>query len=207
MAPTASRPSTSGTHLEDRVPLYVEPKLNEYDFKPEGITCDGQPVKFPGLHSPMALALANDGKLMVADSDTSPRQQVLFYDITDPKHPKLTRAFGEYGGIAAGKPGEVTPTKFWGIRGIGMDAAGNLYVAMSEMGTVLRKFTPDGELAWELRGDFFVDLACADPTTDGQDVWGIQEHYRMDYCSPPGRRPSGSATRWPGTSTQTTRAD
>jgi hypothetical protein len=112
---------------------YVEPKFHEYDFKPRGIACDSEPVNFPGLFEPMALALAIDGQLMVADSQTGPRQQVLFYDITDPKRPKLTRAFGDYGGIASGKPGEVTPTKFWGIRGIGMDAVGNLYVAMSEM--------------------------------------------------------------------------
>ena len=166
---------------------YVEQKFHEYDFKPKGITCDGEPVKFPDLFEPMALALADDGQLMVADSQTSPRQQVLFYDITDPKQPKLTRAFGDYGGIASGKPGEVAPTKFWGIRGIGMDAQGNLYVAMSEMGSCLRKFTPEGKLVWELRGDFFVDLVCADPLTDGRDVWGIQEHYVMDYTQPPGK--------------------
>jgi hypothetical protein len=166
---------------------YVEPKFHEYDFKPKGITCDGAAVTFPQLYEPMALALAKDGRLMVADSQTSPRQQVLFYDITNPQQPKLTRAFGDYGGIASGTPGEVTPTKFWGIRGLGMDAAGNLYVAMSEMGTVLRKFTPEGKLLWELRGDFFVDLACADPRTDGRDVWGIQEHYVMDYSQPPGQ--------------------
>jgi hypothetical protein len=134
----------------------------------------------------MALALANDGKLMVADSQTGPRQQILFYDITDPKAPKLARAFGDYGGIASGAQGVVTPTKFWGIRGTGMDAEGNIFVAMSEMGTCLRKFTPAGALVWELRGDFFVDVACADPETDGMDVWGVQEHYRMDYAKPPG---------------------
>jgi len=165
---------------------YVEPKFHEFDIKPKGIVCDGEPVSLPELYEPMALALANDGQLMVADSQTGPRQQVLFYDLTNPKHPKLTRAFGDYGGIASGKPGEVTPTKFWGIRGIGMDAAGNLYVAMSEMGSCLRKFSPEGKLLWELRADFFVDVACADPTTDGRDVWGIQEHYLMDYTRPPG---------------------
>jgi hypothetical protein len=105
---------------------FVEPKFHEYDFKPKGITCDGEAVKFPDLFEPMALALANDGQLMVADSQTSPRQQVLFYDISDSKKPKLTRAFGDYGGIGSGMPGEVTPTKFWGIRGTGMDAAGNI---------------------------------------------------------------------------------
>jgi len=166
---------------------YVEPKFHEYDFKPKGITCDGEIVAFPGLFEPMALALANDGQLMVADSQTGLRQQVLFYDITEPKRPKLTRAFGDYGGIVSGKPGEVAPTKFWGIRGIGMDAAGNVYVAMSEMGSCLRKFSPEGKLLWELRADFFVDVVCADPTTDGRDVWGIQEHYLMDYAKPPGQ--------------------
>ena len=62
---------------------YVEPKYHEYDFNPKGITCDGGPVKFPDLYEPMALALANDGQLMVADSQSSPRQQVLFYDISN----------------------------------------------------------------------------------------------------------------------------
>ena len=55
----------------------------------------------------MALALANDGQLMVADSGTGPRQQMLFYDITDSAKPKLTRAFGERGGVASGIAGTV----------------------------------------------------------------------------------------------------
>ena len=147
----------------------------------------------PNLFQPTALAVANDGRLMVADSLTGPRQQVLFYDISDLDHPKLTKAFGDYGGIASGTPGEVTPTKFWGIRGIGMDAQDNVYVAMSEMGTVLRKFTPEGKLVWELYGHFFVDVACADPLTDGNDVWAIQEHYVMDYT-----QPAAKQAKWVG---------
>lgn len=172
---------------------YIDPKNNEYDFIPKRIECDGQEVRFPDLHQPTALALANDGALMVADSLTGPRQQVLFYDITDSIRPKLIKAFGEYGGIASGTPGEVTPAKFWGIRGIGMDRDGNIYVAMSEMGTVLRKFSPDGKFLWELYGHFFVDVACPDPSTDGLDMWGIQEHYKMDYS-----RSSGKEATWIG---------
>ena len=169
------------------VVTYVDPKHQEWDFMPKGIQCDGRDVTFPELFQPTALALANNGQLMVADSLAGPRQQVLFYDVADPDHPRLTRAFGERGGIGSGTPGAVTPTKFWGIRGLGMDAAGNVYVAMSEMGTVLRKFSPDGKMLWQLYGLCFVDLACADPTTDGRDVWGIQEHYVMDYAKPAGR--------------------
>jgi len=180
-------------HRWKLVVTYVDPRHQEWDFLPKGIQCDGQDVTFPELFQPTALALANDGQLMVADSLTGPRQQVLFYDVADPEHPRLTRAFGERGGIGAGTPGKVTPTKFWGIRGLGMDAAGNLYVAMSEMGTVLRKFSPEGKLLWELYGLCFVDLACADPTTDGRDVWGIQEHYVMDYTKPVSRE-----AKWTG---------
>ncbi|HZL36892.1 MAG TPA: hypothetical protein VFC78_16345 [Tepidisphaeraceae bacterium] len=172
---------------------YVDPKNNEWDFVPKSITCDGKEVKFPGLFMPMALALANDGSLMIADSQTSPRQQVLFYNVADIARPKLLKAFGDYGGISSGTPGQVTPTKFWGIRGIGMDKDGNIYVAMSEMGSILRKLTPAGKLVWELYDHFFVDVACADPNTDGNDVWGIQEHYRMDYS-----RPAGKDAAWVG---------
>ena len=101
--------------------------------------------------------------------------------------PKLLRAFGDRGGIDAGIPGQITPTKFWGIRGLGMDAAGNLYVAMSEQGSVLRSFTPDSKLRWELHGEFFCDVATADPSDDAATVWGIQERYAMDWSKPPGR--------------------
>ena len=166
---------------------YTDPKHQEWEFVPRGITCDGRPVTFPELFQPMALALANDGSLMVADSGTGPRQQVLFYDVSDLDQPKLVRTFGERGGIGSGTPGQITPTKFWGIRGLGMDATGNLYVAMSEQGTVLRSFRPDGTLRWELHGEFFCDVATADPADDAITVWGIQERYQMDWTQPPGR--------------------
>ena len=166
---------------------YTDPRHQEWEFAPKGISCDGKAVTFPGLVQPMALALANDGSLMVADSGAGPRQQVLFYDVTDPAQPKLARAFGDFGGIGSGTPGQITPTKFWGIRGLGVDAANNLYVAMSEQGSVLRSFTPDGRLRWELHGEFFCDVAVADPSDDAATVWGIQERYAMDWSQPPGR--------------------
>lgn len=165
----------------------TDPKHNEWDFTPERITCDGREVTFPHLHCPTALALDNNGWLMVADSWTSPRQQILFYDVTNLAQPVLKRTFGDYGGIGSGVPGQMTPTKLWGIRGIGVDAEDNLYVAMHEMGSVLRKFTPEGKRVWELFDHFFVDVASADPTTDAGDVWGIQEHYQLDWSQPPGK--------------------
>ncbi len=170
---------------------YTDPKHQEWEFVPKGITCDGKPVTLPELSQPMALALANDGTLMVADSGTGPRQQVMFYDVANTSAPKLVKTFGDKGGIASGTPGEITPTKFWGIRGLGMDVAGNIYVAMSEMGSVLRSFTPDGKLRWQLHGEFFCDVVAADPANDAADVWGIQERYAMDWSKPPGQE-----SRW-----------
>lgn len=172
---------------------YVDPGHQEWEFTPRGIRCDGKAVTFPELFQPTALALANNGQLMVADSGTGPRQQVLFYDVADAERPRLVRAFGERGGIRSGTPGEITPTKFWGIRGLGMDAAGNLYVAQSEMGSVLRSFTPEGTLRWEVHGEFFCDLAAADPADDAATVWGIQERYSMDWSRAPGHD-----SRWVG---------
>ena len=180
---TTDRP---GRHWRIEVE-YVDAENQEWEFRPKGITCDGQPVVFPELGQPTALALANDGTLMVADSLTGPRQQVLFYDVSDATRPRLVRTFGERGGIGSGTPGAITPTKLWGIRGLGMDAAGNLYVAMSEMGSVLRCFTPEGRLRWEVHGEFFCDVATADPADDAATVWGIQERYAMDWSQPPGR--------------------
>jgi len=170
---------------------YTDPKHQEWEFKPKGITCDGAAVTFPGLSQPMTIAMANDGSLMIGDSGTGPCQQVLFYDVADIAKPKLVKTFGDYGGIGSGTPGQITPKKLWGIRGLGMDAKGNLYVAMSEQGSVLRSFSPDGKLLWELHGEFFCDLAVADPSNDAADVWGIQERYAMDWS-----KPAGADSKW-----------
>lgn len=171
---------------------YLETRHNEWDFVPEYITCNGRKVTFPGLHQPTAIALANDRTLMIADSGTRPRQQVLFYNILDYDRPVLVRTLGMRGGIRAGRAGEVAPTKFWGIRGIGMDATDNVYVGMSEMGTVIRSLRLNGRLNWEVQGLFFTDLAFPDPLDDATTVWGIQERFAMDWSKD---RP-GSEARW-----------
>lgn len=175
---------------------YFEQKHQEYDFEPVKITCNGNEVKFPGLEYPMALAWSNDGLLMIADSGLGGRQQVLFYDVSPrlfgSRQPRLVRVVGEPGGIRGGTPGEVTPTKFWGIRGIGTDAAGNLYVASSESGAVLRSLRPDGTANWMLHSLHFCDFAVPDPSDDAATVWGLQERYAMDYD----KTVAGSEYRW-----------
>lgn len=147
------------------------------------IVKEGTNVKISSVEKPSALAVANDGKLMVADNK---KCQILFFDISTDE-PQLTGEFGELGGISAGIPGQVTPTKFWGITGIGMDSEGYIYVIMSQKGSIIRKLSQDGELIWQIEGMSFVDSFDFDPTTDGRDIYGLEEHYVMDYTKQPGK--------------------
>ncbi len=146
-----------------------------------GNVIKGGSKRITDVVQPTALAVSTDGKLMVAEN--GPRKQILFYNVTGT--PVLDHTFGENGGIGAGTPGVVTPTKFWGLAGIGMDSSGNIYVALNPGNDVqsscIRKLTPSGQLVWEVRDDIFMDVASADPTTDGLDLYGIEEHYKMDY--------------------------
>jgi len=140
---------------------------------------------------PTGLAIANDGKLMVADN--GPRQQILFYDITK-NPPKLVSTFGQKGGITSGTPGVMHPTKFFTLSGTGMDSKGNIYVSMSAdgIGSCLRKLTPSGNLIWEHYSPLFVDQCDFDPTTDGKDIYGAEEHFVMDYS----KTKAGSEFKW-----------
>lgn len=146
-----------------------------------GNVIKGGSKRITDVVQPTALAASNDGKLMVAEN--GPRKQILFYDVSGT--PFLDHTFGENGGIGAGTPGIVTPTKFWGLTGIGMDSSGNIYVALNPANDVqsscIRKLTPGGQLVWEVRDDIFMDVVSADPTTDGQDLYGVEEHYKVDY--------------------------
>ncbi len=136
---------------------------------------------------PTSVAIDHQGKLIVCDD--GPRQQVLFYELG--ATPKLVRRFGDEGGLRAGTPGVVTATKLWGLRGAGTDAAGNLYVGLNiatvgSRGTVLKAFSPDGQLKWELHSHGFVDCYSFDPASDGREIYGVDEILTLDPTKPPG---------------------
>jgi hypothetical protein len=133
------------------------------------------------------------GYLMVCDD--APGQHVIkFFDVST-ENPFLVKTFGEIGGIGGGIPGQVTPTKFWGLTGCGSDDAGNIYISISQEGVILRRYAaidPQG-LVWnevpdEAIGLHFMDNAEIDRTTDGLDIWGKSEHYVMDYSQPAGKQ-------------------
>jgi hypothetical protein len=131
-----------------------------------------------------------NSRLMVAD-DGAGEHIIKFYDLSG--GPKLVRTLGQKGGIRAGTPGEVQPDKFWGITGCGTDTEGNIYVALSQHGSIIRSFTPDGKtLRWEVLGLFFSDVCDFEPGTEGRVIWGPQEYFEIDYTKKSGDHAEGS---------------
>ena len=129
--------------------------------------------------------------------DNGPSQQVHVFDIQRVP-PKLVESLGEKGGMFAGpEPGKSGPWRFAGPTGAGCDSAGNLYVSCNvpRGGTVLRAFSPTRELPWELLGLEFVDVADADPASDGRDVFTADERYQFDADAAQGKTGGGRPTR------------
>lgn len=136
---------------------------------------------------PRALAIANDGKLMVGEF--GPRSQVRFYDISGT--PVFDHSFGDSLGIFADSvPGRMLPMRFRDIKGVGMDGSGNIYVGMGCFfgGNKIQCYTPAGKKIWEVNNLFFVDNGDIDPSTDGKDIYTKSHHFTVDYTKPDGQQ-------------------
>ncbi len=144
-----------------------------------------------GVDLPTSVAIDPKGRLLVCDD--GPRQQVLIYDIAN--EPRLVSTLGDNGGLRSGVPGKVEPRKLFALRGAGADREGNLYVAMGFGGSpsgnlVLRSFTPEGKLRWELISIAFVDTFGFDPDTDGSVIYGRTAIFDLDLSK------SESVSQW-----------
>ena len=138
-------------------------------------------VTLPNIGNPTSLAWGQHGTLLVTDN--GPAQQVLFFDVST--NPKLVSTFGVKGGLYSGIPGAVAPQKLFALRGAGMDAQANLYVAMGFSGgpngnTYLRAFSPSGALLWEDDATAFVDTFGFLPGSDGTVVYGRTTRWQLD---------------------------
>lgn len=145
------------------------------------------PGTVTNVENPSAIALDNQGRLLIADNGT--KQQILIYNVAN--KPTQVGTFGQKGGIYAGVPGEIKDLKFYGISGVGTDSRGNIYIAndgFNRSGVDLRKFSSTGKLQWQLLGLHFIDNADADPLGDGANVFTKQERFAMDYSKPPGKQ-------------------
>jgi sugar lactone lactonase YvrE len=159
-------------------------------YTPDG-TVEIEALPLPAGALPNGLGFDREGRLLVCDN--GPLQQVHVFDVA--RQPsRLFESLGEPGGMFGGpEPGKVGPWRLAGPTGAGADAAGNLYVSCNvpRGGTVLRAFSPRRELRWELLGLEFVDVADADPGSNGRDVFTADERYRFD---PDGE--AGTNWRW-----------
>lgn len=111
--------------------------------------------------------------------DNGPRRQVIKFNTLGTQ----VGTFGDEGGISGGTPGLVGDLRFWNISGCGTDSLGNIYVALNEKGTSLRKFNSSGVKQWEVQGLFFVDQTSIDPASDGTDIYSPNEHIKYDYST------------------------
>ena len=111
--------------------------------------------------------------------DNGPRRQVIKFNTSGAQ----VGTFGDAGGISSGTKGTVGDLRFWNISGCGTDAAGNVYVALSENSTSLRKFNASGVKQWEVQGTMFTDIATIDPASDGNDMYTINEHLKFNYST------------------------
>lgn len=138
-----------------------------------------------------------NGRLLIADNGW--RQQILIFTATKPGRYELSGTFGQRNGIWGGTPsesGRPGPLRFNGLTGVGVDAAGNIYVSMNGvgphpgtigagLGASLQSYSPDGRLRWEVDGLLFVDGACADPGRRDS-VFTGNKRFVLDFSQPPG---------------------
>lgn len=154
------------------------------DKAPYILCSDGR--KITTILDPTALAINNEGHLMVADN--GPDQNIKVFNIAGDPLPIDT--IGAVGGIFSGTPGKREPFKFYAMRGIGVDASGTMWVGNSgfpsqQGGADLQAYGADGELECSLISNCFVNSADADPQ-DETAFYLTHERIKFDYDKPTG---------------------
>ena len=185
------------------------------------------PVEPGGVH-----AFTADGTRLPLDIEAIPRPSDITWDgprqrllVADegPDHQihafrptaggwKRDDAFGSAGrlGVRGGQRagtgaerGTVGDLRFQRIRGVGCDAAGNVYVChVGDAGmcqTRLESYTPAGGLRWRLEGTSFLDQVDDDPAAPG-DVFSTNNRYRVDLT-----KPASSGWEWVASTVDRTR--
>ncbi len=156
---------------------------------------------------PVALCCDATGRIWAADG--GPDQNIKMFTAGDGK---LRRTLGVPGGVFSGPtPGRVGPLRFNGITGVGVDAAGLVYVSQNrfgphangyaESGTILECYQPvpapggkdpdEPAREWVLHGLEFVDCADVDPASGSDntfDAYTKLAHYAVDLSKPNGHQ-------------------
>ncbi len=158
------------------------------ELAPYILCSDGREIR--SIVDPTAIAVDNQCRLMVADN--GPDQNIKVFDISGEGIPVVVQTIGEQGGALSGPtPGLIAPLKFWGIRGIGTDSVGNLWIANcgypSQVGggTDLRHFDTNLNMDCQMLGLAFVQSMDVDPLNPTH-IYSSGERFEIDYDAPVG---------------------
>ncbi len=139
-----------------------------------------QEITFPDSVIPSAFFVDTlRNRILVADNGITQNIRIYGNIYTNP-HPEAT--FGNTFGIFSDTGGKYGPLKFFDLKGVGVDSAGNIYVANSVVGggSVLQAYKPDGSMLWDRMGLAFTATASADPKNVSE-VYTFDKKVKMDY--------------------------
>jgi hypothetical protein len=143
-------------------------------------TIQSQEIAFPAEVEPSTFFVDTiQNRILVADNGIN--QNIRIYtDIYN--SPICTSFFGAQNGILSGVAGKYEPLKLFDIKGVGADAAGNIYVANSTPGggAILQAYQADGTLLWDKKSMVFTATACANPD-NVQEVYTFDKKMHLDY--------------------------
>lgn len=147
--------------------------VQEYQVQANGTLVKGATITDTGV-DPVALAV-NTARLYIADNGP---QQVRIY-----ANRQLVDTLGQAGGLV-GANGYYGDDRFDNLTGVGVDSAGNVYVAGNGRGTYgwtdIRRFSPQKTLQSKVINNIFMDTVVPDPRNPG-DVYSAFHHYKLDY--------------------------
>jgi len=166
-------------------------------FSTTGVV-QSQSISFPAEVTPTTFCVdkVND-RILVCNNGND--QNVLIYTniFTTPIQ---TATFGATGGINSGIAGVIAPLKFSEPRGVGIDSAGNIFIAnngVSQGGGRLEKYNSSGVLQWRLSGYLFTANGSLNPADE-------TELYTPEFRIPLNLNNTVPGTEWSGSSSAMT---
>ena len=151
---------------------------------------DGRSIR--SVVDPSAVEFDNQGRLWVADN--GPDQNIKIFDLTGTGDPVQVGTFGDAGGIF-GPPvrGRAGTMRFWGIRGLGFGANGDIFVGntgipmQTQGGTDIRAFNSSGQFLWDLRS-IFMHVADIEPRGGNTFYFhAAGQVFEVDFSKEPGK--------------------